>query len=222
MTIYVRIFTLTILIGLLILSYKFYLSPSFTVTFHPVPQAPSSPKDITKEGLEHNILAEKAAQGDAEAQYTLGKSYESGINTEKNPKLAGYWFKQSANSGFEPSSRYLAELNTRCLAQTAITPDIAQGCIIAAGAGLSNAQKKLVTLYHRGIGVPQDDIEAFAWYITYAWPNAPASFRNGLQGLSEEEKIGLFIESKNSPYIQENKSIAQARAKEYAIRYSAR
>ena len=49
--------------------------------------------------LDFDKCLEAAEQGDAEAQYMVGKCYLTGEGTEKNKIIAFRWFKKSAEQG---------------------------------------------------------------------------------------------------------------------------
>lgn len=55
---------------------------------------------VTEEGTGIEALYEQAANGEPEAQNSLGIRYEDGRGVEKDLKLAFYWFERSANQGF--------------------------------------------------------------------------------------------------------------------------
>ena len=59
-----------------------------------VPAATAQPKPLRER------LLEKALKGDTDAQFELGKNYETGrIGLPKDLEQARYWYRQAANSG---------------------------------------------------------------------------------------------------------------------------
>ena len=57
------------------------------------------PKDLPKAFLLCSLAAE---EGDATAQYRLGKMYETGSGTDVDPKLAAQWYHRATEAGYQP------------------------------------------------------------------------------------------------------------------------
>ena len=57
------------------------------------------PQDLPKAFLLCSLAAE---EGDATAQYNLGKMYETGSGTDANQELAAQWYRRAAESGYQP------------------------------------------------------------------------------------------------------------------------
>jgi TPR repeat protein len=60
--------------------------------------------------LEFSELMEKAKRGDADAQYWLGHSYDTGFLVERNHEKAAQWYRKSAEQGERYAQRYLGFL----------------------------------------------------------------------------------------------------------------
>lgn len=56
-------------------------------------------------------LAQRANQGEIEAQYLLGKAYLTGKNIDKNKDQAKEWLKKSAENGYAPAMRFMGVLS---------------------------------------------------------------------------------------------------------------
>lgn len=56
------------------------------------------PKDLPKAFLLCSLAAE---EGDATAQYRLGKMYETGSGTDADPKLAAQWYRRATEAGYQ-------------------------------------------------------------------------------------------------------------------------
>ncbi|MBQ6773666.1 MAG: SEL1-like repeat protein [Synergistaceae bacterium] len=54
-----------------------------------------------------------AQQGDAQAQYLLGRAYLEGIGVEQDPQKGLYWLEQASEQGHQETYKYLKYLDTR-------------------------------------------------------------------------------------------------------------
>ena len=69
-----------------------------------MPWAGGAPRDDAKSF----VWYERAAKnGYAVAQRMLGKYYEKGVGTERNPELARQWYEKAAAQGDEKAARHL-------------------------------------------------------------------------------------------------------------------
>ena len=125
-----------------------------------------------------------ADQGYALAQYNLGKIYQSGFGVPAHTLQAAKWYVLAARQGNANAQYSLAFLYVNdpvvtcaavvprdCVALLGDTPDFALGAIwyrLAAEHGMSEAQNNLGGLYGAGLGVPQDTIQAYAWFSVSA------------------------------------------------------
>lgn len=111
-------------------------------------------------------LYKKAAEhGVSGAQNNIGHMYNSGKGVAVDFKESGYWYRQAANNGFEPSKEYLEKVKNSCVSSYEPSRYQVNNCFVAAGAGIVEAQSMLSLLYYYGRGVPKDNIEALAWSL---------------------------------------------------------
>ena len=54
-------------------------------------------------------LKQRAASGDAEAQYKLGECYYNGDDIKQDDEAAVLWFKESAGQGYTPAYKALGD-----------------------------------------------------------------------------------------------------------------
>jgi len=108
-------------------------------------------------------LKEEAAQGDADAQFTLGVRYSRGRGVPQDYAQALKWFRLAANQG-----KAAAQLNLGVMYHEGegVPRDYAQALKwyrLAAAQGHAKAQYNLGAMYGKGRGVPQDYVQALKW-----------------------------------------------------------
>jgi TPR repeat protein len=87
---------------------------------------------------------EAAIQGDAKAQYNLGVMYEKGQGVLQNATNAAMWYRKAARNGHSGAQYNL-------------------GVMYQDGQGDSQAQFNVGGMYVKGLGVPQDLVQAYIW-----------------------------------------------------------
>ncbi|MET0732367.1 MAG: tetratricopeptide repeat protein [Casimicrobiaceae bacterium] len=110
------------------------------------------------------VLRELAAQGDAEAQYTIGSMYGTGRGVTKNYAEAVRWIRQAAEKGHAPAQYDLAIMHRDAVGVAKDNAETMRWYRKAADQGFAHAQHNLAIRYERGIGVEQDDAEAARWF----------------------------------------------------------
>mgnify|MGYP001398869334 CR=1 FL=1 len=123
--------------------------------------AASPPSDISIADLQ--TLQTQAAQGHAEAQYSLGVLYAKGHGVPQGYAQAAKWYEQAAAQG-----QAQAQFNLGWLyyAGLGVPQDYTKARHLyeqAAAQGHAQAQGNLAELYYAGLGVPQDDVRAYLW-----------------------------------------------------------
>ncbi|MBF0462717.1 MAG: SEL1-like repeat protein [Magnetococcales bacterium] len=108
-------------------------------------------------------LRRAAEQGDAKAQYGLGRMLEKGIGVTQDYAGAVAWYRKAAEQGVATAQNQLGDLyrDGRGVAQ-----DYAEAVSWyrkAAEQGNAVAQASLGRLYKEGLGVPRDDDQATLW-----------------------------------------------------------
>jgi TPR repeat protein len=118
--------------------------------------------DYSKAAAWYRMAAE---QGDAEAQFRLGRMSYLGQGVPRDYNEAVRWYRMAAEQG-DPQAQY----NLGALYESGpetVPRDLAEAAKWyrkAAGQGFGKAQHCLGFLYEHGEGVPQDDVLAYMWY----------------------------------------------------------
>ena len=109
-------------------------------------------------------LRTQAAQGDADAQFNLGTSYDDGRGVPQDAAEAVHWFRLAADQG---DANVQGNLGARYDTGRGVPQDAAEAVRwfrLAADQGNTNAQSNLGHVYANGDGVPQDDVRAHMWF----------------------------------------------------------
>ncbi len=113
--------------------------------------------------LEQQLL-EHAEQGDAQAQYEVGRRFWNGDGVDQDHKQAADWFDRAARQGLAAAQCALGLCYER---GDGVEQDMWQAAAWyqwAADQGLAEAQLRLAECYEKGQGVPKDMDEAIRWY----------------------------------------------------------
>jgi TPR repeat protein len=135
------------------------------------------PRDYAK--AEH-WYRKAADRGYAKAQYNEGRLYEHGLGVSVDTLQAAKWYILAARQGNpmaqyslallyvnDPSVTCAAVVPRDCEAMLGDQPDLKLGAIwyrLSAQQGMDFAQNSLGAMYGAGLGVPLDDVEAYAWF----------------------------------------------------------
>ncbi len=113
-----------------------------------------------------------AEQGHARACFKIGWMYEHGKAVPEDKDKAGKWFLKAAEQGHAKSQVRLAQLLDT---EEVLINDIesivdeeveaAKWYQTAAEQGNGLAQMSIGDKYYHGTGVPQNDVEAYAWFL---------------------------------------------------------
>ena len=120
-----------------------------------------------------------AAEGDAVAQFELGRCYARGEGVDKNQIEAVRWFRKAAEQGLASAQLTLAY---NCVAKD--EAEAVRWFRKAAEQGVDEAQFNLAYRYYSGLGVAKDFVEAYA-YMNLAGITMEAA-RKSLIGLEDE------------------------------------
>ena len=119
---------------------------------------------IPVQAEELNSYKLAAAQGDAQAQYQIGRMYDFGRGVEKNYAEALKWYKLAAAQGLADAQNYLGDMYGLGLGVVIDYAEAVKWYKLATAQGLAQAQYNLGDLYFSGHGVVQDYAEAVKWY----------------------------------------------------------
>ncbi len=105
------------------------------------------PRSYAEAARWYQLIAE---QGDARSQYNLGLVYANGYGVTQDDAEAAKWLQKSAKQGYKKALKWYKRWAERGN-EKAVKGD-------------ASAQFLLAWMYDNGLGVPQDDAEAFRWY----------------------------------------------------------
>ncbi|PHR91501.1 MAG: hypothetical protein COA69_09885 [Robiginitomaculum sp.] len=105
-----------------------------------------------------------ANQGQAAAQYRLGKLYEAGIGVDANAKTAMDFLERSAEGGNRIAMHDLGHYHAIGAVGAADITQAVDWFKKAADRGVLDSQFNLGVLYQGGSGVNQDPVEAYIWF----------------------------------------------------------
>lgn len=109
-------------------------------------------------------IRQKAAEGDAAAQFRLGVLYDLGQGVKRDYAQAFMWYRKTAEKGNSDGQFNLGNLYQN---GQGVTQDYAQAVTWyrkSADQGFSFAQMDLGRLYEKGQGVTQDYAQAVTWF----------------------------------------------------------
>jgi TPR repeat protein len=117
-----------------------------------------SPRDIEE-------LQKKADAGDANAQYTLGRAYESGHGLPQRADQATIWYRKAAEQGNEKAENSLGVLYWFGNGVEKDKAESIRWYRRAARQGNATAMFNLGAAYYNGEGVSINDTQAYAWFL---------------------------------------------------------
>jgi TPR repeat protein len=101
-------------------------------------------------------------QGDAEAQYELGRRYYDGEGVAKDTLEAVKWFRKAADQGHAFAQTGLGRCYGEGVAKDQV--EAVKWYRMAAEQGLAQAKVNLGVYYRDGVGVAKDEVEAARWF----------------------------------------------------------
>ncbi len=118
------------------------------------------PQDYTEAARWYRKAAD---QGDADAQFTLGRMYGKGEGVAQDHEEAAKWSRKAAEQGHAGGQNNLGVACQFGLGVPQDYEEAAKWYRKAAEQGNTNAQVNLGALYDKGEGMPQDYVEADMW-----------------------------------------------------------
>ena len=141
---------------------------------------PSSNEVLESESVSIVTHQERAAAGDATAQWQLGSMYLIGKGVPQDYAEAVKWFRKAAEQGFADAQFILGVMYTNGEGVPKDDAEAVKWYRKAAEQGNADAQFILGVMYTNGSGVPKDDAEAVKWYRKAAEQgNADAQYNLG-------------------------------------------
>ncbi len=105
-----------------------------------------------------------ADEGNATAQFCVGRLYANGFGVAMNDALALQWYGLAAEQGYSEAQFNLGLMHANGWGVEMNDQEAAKWYRLAAEQGLVEAQTSLAMLCHKGRGVEQNLIEAYKWY----------------------------------------------------------
>lgn len=105
-----------------------------------------------------------AEAGSANAQFFLGRMYETGRNRKLNLEMAAFWYRKAAEQGHRLAQYRLGQMYFSGAGVARDRKGAAKWFELAAGQGLREAQFDLGYLYDRGLGLAASPGLAAQWY----------------------------------------------------------
>jgi TPR repeat protein len=166
--------------------------------------------DYSKAATWYRMAAE---QGDAMAQYRLGRMSHLGQGVPRDYGEAVRWYRMAAEQGDPQAQFHLGALYQSGPGDVPRDPaEAAKWYRMAAGQGFGKAQLCLGFLYEHGEGVPQDDVLAYMWYHLAASRFPPSATYERDTAARDRDKIGARM---NSVQIAEALRLARERMERF-------
>ena len=105
-----------------------------------------------------------AEEGNATAQFCVGRLYANGFGVPMNDDLALRWYGLAAEQGYSEAQLNLGLMHANGWGVEMNDQEAAKWYRLAAEQGLVAAQTSLAMLCYKGRGVEQDLLEAYMWY----------------------------------------------------------
>lgn len=153
-------------------------------------------------------LNQAAAQGNHEAQFTLGKLYFLGSDTtKKNYITAHYWFAQAARAHFAPATYYMGLIYKNGYGQPVNATESVKWFEQGAKQNQAASLFMLANAYRAGEGVPQNDAQAVKYYQAAAELEHPEAIQT-LAMAYQHGEMGLKADA--SAYRQQVMEVAHS------------
>jgi TPR repeat protein len=131
-------------------------------------------------------------------KYLLGVCYSEGLGIEKNYRESVYWYRQSADHGYEAAQAYLGYCYYIGQGVVRDTHQAVKYYRLAATQGYAAAQCNLGICFELGDGVPTNLEEAIKWYILAAAQNDSKAQYNLAR--CYEKGLGVAADSEKAVY----------------------
>ena len=128
------------------------------------PNTPVVVLPVPAENYQVQNLRQRAKQGDAIAQFTLGSCYANGRGVARNYAEAVKWYRLSAEQGYAAAQNRLGVCYSRGLGVAQNYAEAVEWYRKAAEQGNAFAEDNLGACYLSGHGVARDFTEAVKWY----------------------------------------------------------
>ena len=140
-----------------------------------LPSAAQPPTPPKLNSAEVSELKTKAEQGDAVAQWTLGKAYEQGNGVASDAKSAAIWYRKAADQGNAAAQNDLGIMYRIGDGVNRDKEESVRWYRKAAKQGNPQSLFNLGVSYYNGDGVPSDAVSAYAWFLLAEQAGNPAA-----------------------------------------------
>jgi len=138
------------------------------------PQAATGNVPAALSPSEVSDLQKKADSGDADAQFALGKAYETGNGVPQRMDKAATWYRKAAEQGNRKAQSGLGVLYWSGNGLEKDKAEAVRWYRKAARQGDANAMFNLGAAYYNGEGVAADDTLSYAWFLLSAEAGSPS------------------------------------------------
>ncbi len=111
-----------------------------------------------------NELRARAQQGDAAAQFNLGRLYVTGTGVPQNDAEATRWYRLAADQGHAGAQHNLGSKYDNGMGVPEDDAEAVRWYRLAAEQGHWEAQFRLGRMYDNGTGIARNDTQAVRWY----------------------------------------------------------
>lgn len=132
------------------------------------------------------LLTKAAEGGNPDAQFTLGRVYETGRGVKTNLSTARDWYLKAADQGHVAAAFNLGMIEAQSGTREGYG-HAARWFDQAARRGLADAQFNLGMLYAQGLGIGRDPVEAYAWF-------SAAAAQGDAGAAAERDRIGQALD----------------------------
>lgn len=170
--------------------------------------------------------AERAEQGDSDAQFSLGECYAKGQGVSQDYRKAAHYWLLAAKQNHAKAQMYLGTLFEKGVGVPHDVAKAAQCYQSAVNQDLAEAKVRLAMLYMQGQGVEQDHKKAIALFIqaanqgdTVAQYNLGIAYDKGLGGLTQNADQAFFWyhQASNQQHTQAMQKIQEPRFAEQLV-----
>lgn len=123
------------------------------------------PASVKLSPTEISELRAKAEQGDATAQFSLGRACEAGNGVPHNDKSAAEWYRKAADQGNPAAENRLGVMYRLGLGVSPDKEEAVRWYRRAAKQGNAEGMFNLGVSYYNGDGVSSDPTLAYAWFL---------------------------------------------------------
>jgi len=135
-------------------------------------------------------LRAKAEQGDAIAEYALGKAYESGNGVPQNDESAVHWYRKAADQGDAAAQNDLGIMYRLGQGVSRDKEEAVRWYRKAAKQGNAQALFNLGVSYYNGDGVASNPTTAYAWFLLADEAGNPAAKDAVIRSAKEGGTLG--------------------------------